>query len=100
MSNFFQKTQNHGFWHFDFWCLSRGKKATVNYCLYECKHIIMKKRKNWSIPHPIFVLLVNLFVTLWQSDSSVEAKMVNYWAEICKLLPRDRKNVVLYIVTI
>ena len=23
--------------------LSRGKKATVNYCLYECKHIIMKK---------------------------------------------------------
>ena len=22
-----------------------------------------------------------------------------YWAEICKLLPRDRKNVVLYTVT-
>ena len=27
-------------------------------------------------------------------------KMVNYGVEICKLLPRDRKNVVLYTVTI
>ena len=39
-------------------------------------------------------------VTLRQSDSSVDEKMVNYCAEICKLLPRDRKNVVLYTVTI
>ena len=45
-------------------------------------------------------LLLNLFVTLPQSDSSVEEKVVNYWAEICKLLPRDRKNVILYTVTI
>ena len=45
-------------------------------------------------------LLVNLFLTLRESDSSVEEKMVNYWAEICKLLPRDRINVVLYTVTI
>ena len=53
MSHFFQKAQNHGFWNFDFWFLSRGKKETVNYCLYECKHIIMKNWKNYSIPHPI-----------------------------------------------
>ena len=45
-------------------------------------------------------LLLNLLVTLPQSDSSVEEKVVNYWAEICKLLPRDRKNVVLYTMTI
>ena len=25
------------------WFLSRGKKTTVNCCLYESKHIIMKK---------------------------------------------------------
>ena len=25
---------------FDF--LSRGKKDTINYCLYECNHIVMK----------------------------------------------------------
>ena len=37
-------------------------------------------------------LLLNLLVTLPQSDSSVEEKVVNYWAEICKLLPRDRKK--------
>ena len=47
-----------------------------------------------------YALLVNLFVILRQSDSSFEEKMVNYWAEICKLLSRDRKNVVLYTVTI
>ena len=45
-------------------------------------------------------LLLNLFVTLRQSDSSVEEKVVSYWAQICKLLPRDRKNVILYTVTI
>ena len=45
-------------------------------------------------------LLVNLLVTLRESDSLVEEKMVNYWPEICKLLPRDRKNVALYTVTI
>ena len=33
---------------------------------------------------------------LRQSDLSVEEKMVNYSAEICELLPRDRKNVALY----
>ena len=55
--------------------------------------------KELVYPPPNCVLLVNLFVTLRQSDSSVEEKMVNYWPEICKLLPRDRKNV-LYTVTI
>ena len=44
--HFFQNAQNHGFWSLDFLLLSIGKKATVNYCLYECKHIIMKKWKN------------------------------------------------------
>ena len=100
MSSFFQNTQNHGFWNFDFWFLSRGKKAAVNYFLYECKHIIMKNERISLSPTQYCALLVNLFVTLRQSDSSVEEKMVNYWPEICKLLPRDRKNVVLYTVTI
>ena len=31
---------------FDIWYSSRGKKATVNYFLYEFKNIIMKIRKN------------------------------------------------------
>ena len=38
--------------------------------------------------------------TLGQSDSSVEKKMVNDWAETWKLLRKDRKYVVLYTVTI
>ena len=97
MSIFFQIAQNHGFWSFDFWFLSRGKKATVICCLYECKHIIMSKT---VYPQPI-LWVASKFVTLPQSDSSVKKKKrVNYWAEICKLLPRDRKNVVLYTVTI
>ena len=33
-------------------------------------------------------------------DFYLEEKMVNYSTEIYKLLPRDRKNVVLYTVTI
>ena len=45
MSNFFQNTQNHGFWNFDLWFLSTGKTAALNYILYECKYIIMKKSK-------------------------------------------------------
>ena len=51
MRHVFQKAQNDGFWNFDFWFLSRGKKGTVNYCLYEFKHIITKNWKNQSIPH-------------------------------------------------
>ena len=27
MSNFFPNVQNHGFWNFDFWYLSRRKKG-------------------------------------------------------------------------
>ena len=53
-----------------------------------------------ELVHPIFALLANLFVILWQSDSLVEEKLVNYLAEICKLLPRDINIVVLYAVTI
>ena len=34
-------------------------------------------------PTQYCALLVNLFVTLQQSDSSVVGKMVNYKAEIC-----------------
>ena len=45
MSNFFEK-KYHDFWNVDFLVLSRGKKAVVNYCLYECKQIIIKKWKN------------------------------------------------------
>ena len=38
-----------------------------------------EKMKRISISHPQYcALLVNLFVTLRQSDSSVDEKMVNY----------------------
>ena len=59
-----------------------------------------EKMKRISLSYPQYcAVLVNLFVTLRQSDSSVDGKMVNYWTEICKLLPKDKKNV-LYTVTI
>ena len=58
------------------------------------------KWKNWSIPAEYCALLVNLFVRLWQSNSLVQEKMVNDWSEICKPLPRDRKNFLLCTVTI
>ena len=84
MSNCSQNPQNHGFEILTFDFYLEGKKTTANYCLYECKHITMKKWKNYC------ALLVNLFATLRQSHSLVEVKMVNYWAEISKLLPRDK----------
>ena len=71
--------QNHGFWTFNLWFLS--------------ERIILS-------PTQYFVLLVNLFVTLQQSDSSVKEKMENYQAEIYKLRPLETKNAVLYTVTI
>ena len=100
MSNFFQKAQNHGSWNFGFWFLSIRKKATANYCLYECKHIIIKNQRISLSPTQYCALLGNFFVTLRQSESPVEEKMANYWAEICKLLPGDRINIALNTVTI
>ena len=47
-------------------------------------------------PNKYWALLVNLFVTLRQINSLVKEKMMNYRGEICKLYPRDRKNIVLY----
>ena len=41
-----------------------------------------KKWKNKSISHPILCVASNLFVTLRQSDSSVDGKILNYWAEL------------------
>ena len=92
--------QNHGFWNFDFWFLSRGKKATVNYCLYEWKQIIIKNEIISLFPTQYFALLVNLFATLRQSDSLVEEKMGNYLVEFCKQFLRDRKNVVLCTINL
>ena len=69
MNNFFENTQNHGFWNFHFRFLPRGKKAAVNYFLQ--------------------------LLFIW-----MEAHHNENWPEICKLLPRGRKNVVLYTVTI
>ena len=40
-----QNVQNYGFWNFDFWFLSSGKKAIVNYCLYECKYMKWKMKE-------------------------------------------------------
>ena len=89
MSNYFQNAQNRGFRNFDFWFLSRGNTVYMN------PSTLQWKNKRISLfPTQYCALLVNLFVTLRQSDSSVEEKNVNYWAEIWKLLPRDWKNVV------
>ena len=79
ISNFFQNTQNLGSTNFDFWFLSRAKKAAVNYFLYEWKHIIMKKWKNLSIPHPI-LCVVSKFV--WK----ITTKRVIGWGKNGELL--------------
>ena len=50
--------------------------------------------KELVYPTQYCALLVNLFVTLRQTDSSVEEKMVNYWAEICNVVFYVVKNVV------
>ena len=60
----------------------------------------LKNQRISLSPTQYCALLVNLFVTLRQCDSLVEEKIVNYWAEIWKLLPREGKNVVLYTATI
>ena len=39
-------------------------EAIVNYCLYECNHIILKKMKELVYPTQYCVLLVNLFVNI------------------------------------
>ena len=75
MSNFFQNAQNQGFWNHDFWFLSRGKKATENYCLYECKQWMNEKMKESTYPlTQYWALLLNMFATLRQCDSSVAGK--------------------------
>ena len=97
MSNFFQNMQNHGFWSFDFWFLFRGKKADVN-TFYTNGSTSLRKNERISLSPTQYH--ASKFVILPQSDSWVEEKMVNYWPEIYKLLPRDRKHVALYTVTI
>ena len=53
----FQTAQNYGFWNFDFWFLSSQKKAIISLS-----------------PTQYYPLVLNLFVTLQQSDSSVDGK--------------------------
>ena len=54
-----------------------------------------------SLPHTQYCMLLEyMFIALQQTHSLVEEKMVNNWAEVCKLLPRDRKNFALNTVTI
>ena len=68
MDNFFQNAQNHGFWNFDFWFLSREKGN------YKLLFIWMKAHPNEKISlsyNQCYALQVNLFVTLRQIDSSV-----------------------------
>ena len=50
-----------------------------------------ERMKELVHPTQYCALLVNLLVTLQQSDSSAKEKMANYWAKVCKPLPRDRK---------
>ena len=50
--------------------------------------------------HPILWVASKFALTSRQSNSSVEENIANYWPEICKLLSWDKKNVVLYTVTI
>ena len=101
ISNFFKNGQNHGFWNFDSWFLSWGEKATENYCLYECKDIIMKKNERISLSSTQYcVLLLNLFVTLRQSDSSTNGKNGALLSWNLQTTPqRQKKNVALYTVT-
>ena len=68
------------------WFLSREKKATVKYCLYECKHIIMTKWKGQPIPHPILCITTKFacnitkkwFIGWWKKWLSIELKSANY----------------------
>ena len=55
-------------------------------------HHNRKNKRIYLYPTQDCALLVNLFVTQRQSDSSVEEKMVNCCAEVCKLLPRLQPN--------
>ena len=95
MSNFFQNTQNYGFWNFDVWFLSRGKKSTVNCCLHECKHIVIKKKwKNQSISHPILCVTTKFVCNIttkrfidWRKKWwIIELKSANSFPETEKML--------------
>ena len=58
-------------------------EAIVNYCLYECNHIILKKMKELVYPHPI-LCVASKFVCK-HYDKAIHRlmeKMVNYCAEI------------------
>ena len=81
---FFQKVQNHVFWNFDFWFLPSGKKATLNYCLCECEPIKIKYERI-SLSSSQYYVSSKFVAILQQSDSLVDEKMLNYWAENCKL---------------
>ena len=98
MSNFLQNAQNHGFCNFNFWFLSRGKNATINYYLNESKHVIMKKIKE-LVSNPILCVTSKFVCGITTKPLMVEGKMVNYWVQIYKLLSGDIM-VVLYTVTI
>ena len=92
----FQKVQNHDFWNFDFWFLSRGN-CKLLFIWMQPHHI--EKNERISLSHPI-LCVASKFVCK-HYDKAIHwlmEKMVNYCAEIWKLLPRDRKNVVLYTV--
>ena len=83
MSNFSQNPQNHGFWNFDFWFLFRGKKDN-------CKLLSIWMQAHHNEKMKELLCVASKFVcNIRQSHSLVEVKMVNYWAEISKLLPRD-----------
>ena len=75
---FLQNAQNHGFCNFNFWFLSRGKNATINYYLNECKHAIMKKIKE-LVSNPILCVTSKFVCGITTKPLMVEEKMVNYW---------------------
>ena len=90
MGNFFQNAQNHGFWNFDFWFLSRGKKAVINYCLYEWKHVIMKNERI-SLPPP--TQYCALLVNLWNYDKAIHRLRKKWWiTPLSANYSTDQKN--------
>ena len=79
MSIFFKRRKIIAFEILTFDFHIEKKKASVNYYLQKCKHMVMKKIKELLyLPPNICALLVNLFATLQQSNSSAEEEMVKY----------------------
>ena len=93
MSNFFQNTQNDGFWNSDFWFLSRGKNGSCKlpFIWMQAKMKELVSLSPTSLPPFLPPILCVCNIT---------TKRFTGWGKNGELLTRGRKNVVLYTVTI